>query len=120
MKQYYVYILSSYSRTLYIGVTNNLTKRVWEHKGGFVQGFSKKYNINQLVYYETTTDVISAIAREKQLKNWRREKKEFLINRMNPEWKDLYEAILDSSTLSLRSVARNDKSTSLGMTKRTT
>ena len=98
MKQYYVYILSNRSKTLYIGITNNLVKRVWQHKKGLVEGFSKRYNVDRLIYYETTEDVNSAIAREKQLKNWRREKKEFLINRMNPEWKDLYESIVDSST----------------------
>ncbi len=101
MKEYYIYILSSYTRVLYVGVTNNLTKRVWEHKEGLVEGFSKKYKIKNLVYYETTTDINSAIEREKQLKNWRREKKEYLIDQLNPEWKDLYESVIlgqDSST----------------------
>ena len=90
MKQYYVYILSSQTGTLYVGVTSDLLKRVREHKEKHVDGFSKKYRIDQLVYYEITSDVNSAIAREKQLKKWRREKKEFLINKMNPKWEDLY------------------------------
>ena len=98
MKQYCVYIMSSYSQVLYIGITSNLIRRVWEHKEGLIDGFSKRYVINNLVYYETTSDVNSAIAREKQLKNWRREKKEYLIRQMNPGWCDLYPSLIDSST----------------------
>ncbi|MDD5218745.1 MAG: GIY-YIG nuclease family protein [Candidatus Omnitrophica bacterium] len=109
MKQYYVYILSSYSRTLYIGLTSDLVRRVWEHKEKLVEGFSKRYHVNRLVYFESTMDVHSAIAREKQLKKWRREKKEILIHRMNPGWQDLYESILDSSTPAQNAVARNDR-----------
>ena len=107
--QYYVYILSSPTKTLYIGVTNDLVRRVWEHREGFVDGFTKKYGIKQLVYYEIADTVEVAIVREKQLKNWRREKKEFLIHRMNPKWEDLYILLLDSST---RPAIRD----SLGMT----
>ena len=103
MRQYYVYILSSRSKVLYIGVTNDLIKRVWEHQQELVEGFSKKYKVKSLVYYEMTSDVESAIAREKQLKNWRREKKEYLITQMNPEWKDLFSLIIDSSTRFARS-----------------
>ena len=94
MKQYYVYIMSSYRKTLHIGVTSDLVKRVYEHKAEAVEGFSKKYKTKHLVYYEFTKDVESAIKREKQLKNWRREKKEMLIGKMNPEWKDLYQEII--------------------------
>ena len=78
---------------LYIGITSNLVKRVYEHKNKVVEGFSKRYNLNKLVYYEQTTDVKSAIAREKQLKKLLRAKKESLISKINPEWKDLFEEI---------------------------
>ena len=93
-KQYYIYILSSYSRVLYVGVTNDLIKRVYEHKQGLVKGFTKRYKIQYLIYYEVTGSIESAIAREKQLKNWRREKKEMLILKMNPKWKDLCPSIV--------------------------
>lgn len=87
--QYYVYILASDSGTLYIGVTNNLERRVWEHKQGLVEGFTKKYGCKRLIYYECYGDVNQAIAREKQLKKWNRAKKEWLIKTINPHWKDL-------------------------------
>lgn len=87
---YYVYIVASISRVLYIGMTNNLTRRIWEHRQKLVPGFTEKYNVDRLVYYEPTSDVLSAIAREKQLKGYRREKKVSLIATMNSEWKDLY------------------------------
>ena len=90
-KQYYVYILASRSRTLYIGVTDDLIRRVYEHKNGMVDGFSKKYRTNRLVYYETTNDVWAAITREKQLKGWLRKKKVALIESVNPLWEDLSE-----------------------------
>ncbi len=86
---YYIYIMASSSGTLYLGVTNNLKRRIYEHKLGLVEGFSKKYKCTKVVYYEEFKDVKEAIAREKQLKNWRREKKEFLIKTINPTWKDL-------------------------------
>ena len=89
MKQYFVYILTNKSRTFYVGVTNNLERRMSEHKQKLIDGFTKKYNITLLVYYETFTDVREAIAREKQLKDWRREKKIALIESMNPTWQDL-------------------------------
>ena len=89
MKEYYVYIMASQSGVLYIGITNNLAKRVFEHKHGLIKGFSQKYKTKKLVYFEMCTDVEAAIAREKQLKGWRRSKKENLINQVNPEWKDL-------------------------------
>ena len=87
---YYVYITASISRVLYIGVTNNLTRRIWEHKQKLVPGFTEKYRVDRLVYYEATPDVLSAIVREKQLKGYRREKKTVLIHAMNPQWQDLY------------------------------
>ncbi|PKB79555.1 MAG: endonuclease [SAR202 cluster bacterium Io17-Chloro-G9] len=89
MSQYYVYILTNGVRTLYIGVTNDLTRRVYEHQHELTDGFTKKYNVTMLVHYEVTTDVASAIAREKQLKGWRRSKTIDLIEAFNPEWVDL-------------------------------
>ena len=89
LADHYVYILTNSSRTLYVGVTNNLFKRVYEHKNKFVQGFTSKYNIGWLVYYEQTGNLASAVAREKQLKGWRRSKKVELIEAFNPAWKDL-------------------------------
>ena len=76
--------------TIYIGVTSNLIKRIYEHKNNLVEGFTKKYNIHNLVYYEITEDVNSVIAREKQLKRWKRNWKIELIEKNNPGWKDLY------------------------------
>ncbi len=93
-KQYYVYIVSSHNKVLYIGVTSDLVKRIYEHRNGLLKGFTDKYKVKYLVYYESTNDVISAIEREKQLKKWRRSKKENLIGQMNPKWKDLYEDII--------------------------
>ena len=93
MKNYFVYIMSSKSRVLYIGFTNILTRRVSEHKLGIIEGFTKKYNVNRLVYYEVLPDLKSAVNREKQLKNWHREWKIKLIESKNKEWKDLYPEI---------------------------
>ncbi len=90
-KQYYVYIMTNRSKTLYTGVTGNLIRRVYEHKNKLVDGFTRRYNITKLVYYETTSEITSAIAREKQIKGWLRKKKIALIESMNPEWKDLSE-----------------------------
>jgi putative endonuclease len=89
MKQYYVYIMSSRSGTLYTGVTNDLARRVYEHKNKLIPGFTAKYNITKLVYFETTEDVRTAIAREKQIKGWLRVKKVALIESVNPSWDDL-------------------------------
>ena len=86
---YYVYILCSRSRNLYTGVTNNITRRVAEHKQGLVPGFTHKYRIHRLVYLEPHEDVRAAICREKQIKAWRREKRVALIERDNPAWDDL-------------------------------
>ncbi|MFQ5965243.1 MAG: GIY-YIG nuclease family protein [Candidatus Scalinduaceae bacterium] len=91
MRQYYVYIMTNKSKTLYTGVTNNLERRVFEHKHHLVKGFTNKYKITKLVYYEATNDVLSAITREKQIKGWLRKKKLALIESVNPRWKDLNE-----------------------------
>ena len=89
-KNYFVYITTNWNnKVMYIGVTNNLTRRVYEHKNKLVEGFTKKYNINKLVYYEQFFDVNEAIHREKELKKWRREKKDKLVENLNIEWKDL-------------------------------
>ena len=93
-KMYYVYIITNKTNTvLYTGVTNNLQRRIYEHKNKLVDGFSKRYNLCKLVYFEETTDVYSAISREKQVKDWRREKKIALINMINPNWVDLSESL---------------------------
>jgi putative endonuclease len=89
MKDFYVYIMASFTRTLYIGVTSNLEKRVSEHKLKLIPGFASKYNINRLVYAEGLPDAQTAFEREHQLKGWRREKKIALIVSMNPAWEDL-------------------------------
>jgi putative endonuclease len=86
---YSVYIVASKSRVLYIGMTNNLERRVYEHKNDLVNGFTKKYRCHRLVYYESFDEVLKAIDREKQLKHWNRKKKIFLIKRQNPTWEDL-------------------------------
>ncbi|MBO6522280.1 MAG: GIY-YIG nuclease family protein [Balneolaceae bacterium] len=88
---YYVYMLSNSSKMLYVGVTNNLERRVYEHKKKLCKGYTRKYNLHQLVYYEDTDDIGRAIEREKQLKGWRRAKKTALIETINPGWKDLAE-----------------------------
>jgi putative endonuclease len=89
VRTYYVYILSSRRRVLYTGVTNDLNRRVSEHRDHVVGGFTKRYNVTRLVYFESTTQILEAIAREKQIKGWSRSKKIALVNSMNPEWKDL-------------------------------
>ena len=100
-KTYAVYILTNYNETtFYIGVTGNLQKRIFEHKNKVVEGFTKKYNVDKLVYYEITNDVESAINREKQLKRWHRQWKINLIKEMNPEFKDLSENWQDAETSS--------------------
>ncbi|WP_035139461.1 GIY-YIG nuclease family protein [Fischerella sp. PCC 9605] len=98
MNKYYVYILTNYSKTLYTGVTNDLIRRIHEHKQKLIPGFTQKYNIDRLVYYEETVDVAEAIAREKQIKGWLRAKKIALIESMNPEWNDLSADWFDKST----------------------
>lgn len=94
-KQYYVYILASgRNGTLYVGVTSDLIKRAYEHKNNLVKGFTQKYDIHDLVYFEVTESVESAIAREKQLKRWNRAWKIRLIEKDNPEWKGLYSELI--------------------------
>ncbi len=89
MKQYFVYIMASHSRRLYVGVTNNLERRIYEHKQKLLGGFTARYNINYLVYAECMADIRAAIEREKQIKGWIREKKISLIESANPHWQDL-------------------------------
>jgi putative endonuclease len=95
MKQYFVYILSSKNKTLYIGFTDILARRIYEHKLGLIDGFTKKYNVNQLVYYQTHPTLTSTVKRERQLKNWHRQWKINLIESVNKDWKDLYTEISD-------------------------
>ena len=89
MKRYYVYILSSQRKVLYIGVTSNLENRVFQHKTHVFEGFTHKYNINSLIYFERYATIHAAIAREKEIKAWRREKKIAVIESLNPKWRDL-------------------------------
>jgi putative endonuclease len=91
---YYVYILTNWSnKVLYIGITNNLVRRCYEHKHKIIRGFTEKYNVNKLVYFDTTNDVSEAIKREKQLKGWTRSKKINLVESINPMWNDLSEGL---------------------------
>ena len=92
MNSYYVYILTNWKgNVMYIGVTNDLERRLYEHKNELVEGFTKQYHVHKLVYYEETSDVRAAVEREKQLKKWARAKKNALVETINPEWKDLSE-----------------------------
>ena len=94
IKHGYVYILANvYNTVLYIGVTSNLIKRIWEHKNSYVEGFTKKYKLHKLLYYEQFSTIQDAISREKQIKNWKREWKLNLITSKNPQFKDLYSTI---------------------------
>ena len=94
MRPFYVYILASKRiGTLYVGVTNDLVRRIYEHKSGLVEGFTKKYGVHQLVYYEEFDSISDALEREKKIKKWKRSWKVELIERDNPEWNDLYEEI---------------------------
>jgi putative endonuclease len=88
-RHYLVYMIASISRVLYIGMTSNLRKRLWEHQNGIFEGFSKQYRCHRLVWFESYDDVTKAIDREKQLKRWNRTKKEWLIAQRNPTWEDL-------------------------------
>ena len=98
-KQSFIYIMTNTNNTtLYIGVTNNIIRRVYEHKNKLVKGFTSKYNLTKLVYYEMIDDIINAITREKYLKGKKRDFKLSLINGFNPEWKDLYEDIVRYSS----------------------
>jgi len=95
MSQYYVYIMASNTGVLYTGVTNNLQRRVYEHKNGLIDGFTKKYHCHKLVYFEETSDIKVAIEREKRIKDWRRSRKEELIKSANPAWNDLSDGWFD-------------------------
>ncbi|MCL2695161.1 MAG: GIY-YIG nuclease family protein [Clostridiales bacterium] len=87
---YYVYILTNWNnKVMYVGITNNLERRLYEHKSKLADGFTNKYNVSKLVYYDSTTDVKAAIAREKQIKGWIRKRKDELVEEMNPSWEDL-------------------------------
>jgi putative endonuclease len=89
-KQFYVYLLTNWNnKVMYVGVTNNLERRVYEHKNKLVKGFTEKYKVDKLVYFEETSDASAALAREKEIKKWRREKKNKLVMGMNPQWADL-------------------------------
>ena len=89
-KTYYVYLITNWNnKVLYTGVTNNLERRLYEHKNKLIKGFTEKYNINKLVYFEQTNDIESAITREKEIKKWRREKKNSLVESANKQWEDL-------------------------------
>ena len=91
---YYVYILANWNnKVLYTGVTGNLQRRIYEHKNKFADGFTNKYNVDKLVYYDSTDDVREAIKREKEIKGWKRIKKDDLVSEFNPEWRDLSEDI---------------------------
>jgi len=95
MDRYYVYIMNSPTGTLYTGMTNDLKRRVYQHKNKLIEGFTSKYNVIRLAYFEETNDVKAAIAREKEIKGWRRSKKLDLIKSLNPKWKDLAEGWFD-------------------------
>ena len=97
-KNYYVYIMASKSRTLYTGVTGNLERRVLQHRGKMFPGFTARYNINRLVYYEVFDHILNAIGREKQIKSWGRMNKIALIESVNRDWKDLSDGCPDSAT----------------------
>jgi putative endonuclease len=97
MREYYVYILSNPGKTLYIGVTNDLERRMYEHKHGLLPGFALRYRLTKLVYFEAGSDIGHAIAREKQLKGWLRRKKLRLVESMNPSWVDLSESWLEDA-----------------------
>ena len=88
-RHYYIYILGSFSGTLYVGVTGNLRRRIWQHKEHAIEGFTARYDVTRLLYFETYHEVLNAIAREKQLKGWARAKKIALIEKENPRWEDL-------------------------------
>jgi len=95
---YFVYLLANWNnKVLYVGMTNNLERRLYEHKNKLVEGFTKKYNVTKLVYFEETCDVYAALTREKELKKWRREKKDALVNSVNQQWLDLSDECFEIS-----------------------
>jgi putative endonuclease len=108
-KTYYIYIMNSPSGTLYTGITNDLRRRIYQHKHKLVKGFIQQYNIVRLAYFEETTDINAAIAREKEIKGWRRSKKIELIKSMNPQWKDLAEDWYEETDLDQMSRSANQE-----------
>jgi len=87
---YYVYLLTNWNnKVMYVGITNDLERRIYEHKEKVVKGFTEKYNVTKLVYFEQTPDIVAALNREKEIKKWRREKKDRLVKNINPQWRDL-------------------------------
>ena len=112
MRAYYIYLMTNRSRVvLYTGVTNDLARRVWEHQNGAIKGFTKKYRLTILVYHETYHDINQAIDREKEIKGWRRSKKNALVEALNPKWNDLSTTLDPQSEVPRRaSPARDDKS----------
>lgn len=112
MKNYFFYILSSKSKVLYVGMSDDISRRIFEHKKELVEGFTKRYNVNKLVYYESHPELKTAVKREKQLKNWHRQWKINLIESVNKDWKDLYPEISDPTKI-LYSTDIGDAETSL-------
>jgi len=93
-KNYYIYLLTNWNhKVMYVGVTNDLKRRLYEHQNKRITGFTEKYNLNKLVYFEETQEVYTAITREKEIKKWRREKKNQLVSQVNPGWQDLSESL---------------------------
>lgn len=121
MKEMYVYMMANRSRTLYVGVTNDLARRVWEHKHTQTAGFTRRYLIDRLVHYEVAPDAASAILREKQIKGWVRRRKVGLIESVNPEWRDLSLDFLDIrptvSAIEARDEMRERRDSSLATTR---
>jgi putative endonuclease len=113
-RRYYVYIVASRSLNFYTGVTNNIYQRALQHKRGEIEGFTKRYNINRLVYYEVFQHIGNAIARERQIKAWTRAKRLALIKSMNPAWQDLAESWGEKVELQIPRVARDDKPVGVG------
>ena len=119
MRRYYVYIVASKSRVLYIGITNDIWRRVWEHKNDINPGFTSKYRIHRLVYFESFKYVGNAIAREKRIKSWLREKKVALIRSANPTWQDLSQEWFDGQNVRRISFEAKQKSRSFASLRMT-
>ena len=119
MRRYYVYIMASKSRVLYVGITNDIWRRVWEHKNEVNPGFTSKYRVHRLVYFESFQYVGNAIAREKRIKGWLREKKVALIRSTNPTWEDLSEEWFDGKNVRRISFEANNKSRSFASLRMT-
>jgi putative endonuclease len=109
MKQFAVYFMNNWTNEiLYVGVTSDLLKRIWQHKNKFFKGFTEKYNLTKLVYFEMHETAETAILREKQIKRWNRKKKDFLVNELNPDWQDLYDNLTGANPLASLRFARDD------------